>query len=216
MPPSSPPHGRRDTPGLTLTEEELRFLQADVEGVPHARAVTFLGAEYPVTGAGLVAMLRYAVGSRSGHKDSQQFAMAAAHRVLEECLDPEYWADFQEAAIAGKARAEQVFDVVQQVVEVHTARPWRAGLRLLGYAAVNMAELDGTLLATTGRGMADLTPRQLCNLVLAQLLKGRDDEQRAEFLEDLYLDYDPEAEARMKVYQMIADQEEAVNGHHSG
>ena len=193
---------------LTLTEEELRLLQADVEGVPHLRVVTFLGRRYPVTGAALVAMLRYAVGSH-GKGASEQFAMAAAHRVLQECLDPACWPDFQESAILGKARAEQVFDVVQQVVEIHTARPWRAGLRLLGYAAANLAELDGTLLATTGRGMGDLTPRQLCNLVLAQLLKGRDEEQRAEFLEDLYLDFDPEEEARSKVYQMIADREAA-------
>lgn len=137
--------------------------------------------------------------------------MAAAHRVLEECLNPACWPDFQEAAIMGKVTGDQVFAVVQQIVEVHTARPWRTGMRLLSYATGNLAELDGTLLLTTGRGVGDLTPRQLCNLVLAQLLQGKDAEQRAEFLEDLYLDFDPEEEARAKVMQMIADKE-AANG----
>lgn len=190
----------------TLAEEDLRLLQAEHEGVPHARQVIFGGTAYPATRISLVALVRYA-GTKRG--DSDQAQMAAAHRVLEECLDPDRWPEFQEAAIRSKMTVEQVGEVIQQIIEIHTAQPWRAALRLLGYAAYNLAELDGTLLSSTGRGLADLTPRQLCNIVLARLLNGLDEEKRAELLSDLYLDFDPEAEALKKVQQMIADREAA-------
>lgn len=195
----------------TLAEEDLRLLQAEHEGVAHAREAVFCGERYPVTRISLVALLRYASTKRGGD-DGGQAAMAAAHRVLQDCLDPSCWPEFQEAAIRSKITVEQVSDVIQQIIEIHTAQPWRAAMRLLGYAAHNLAELDGTLLADTGRGLADLTPRQLCNIVLARLLGGLDEEKRAEFLEDLYLDFDPESEAMKQVQQMIADKEAAANG----
>lgn len=176
--------------------------------MPHGRAVSFLDGQYAVTGTGLAALLRYAGGDPEATGQQQ---MAATHRVLQECLDSQDWPRFQEAAVYGKASASDVAGVIYQLVEIHTARPWRAGMRLLGYAAGHLAELDGTLLAETGRGLADLTPRQLCNLVFARLIAGKDEEQRAEFIEDLYLDFDPEAEAREKVLQMIASRE-AANG----
>lgn len=194
-------------PGTTLAEEDLRLLQAEHDGVPHARVVVFLGREYPVAGAGLTALLRYAGAQKKGA--SEQHQMASAHRVLQECLDPECWPAFQEAALAGKATGDQISGVLQQLLEIHAARPWRAAMRLLGYAAQNLAELDGTMLAETGRGMGDLTPRQLCNLVFARLIAGRDEEGRAEFIEDLYLDFDPDAEAMKRVQEMIASKEAA-------
>ena len=194
------------TPLGTLAEEDLRLLQAEHEGVPHDRQVTFCGGTYPVTRISLVGLLRYASTKRG---DSDQAQMAAAHRVLEDCLDPSCWPDFQEAAIRRKVTVDQVGEVIQQIIEIHPAQPWRAAMRMLGYAAYNLAELDGTLLAETGRGLADLTPRQLCNIVLARMLAGLDAEKRAELLEDLYLDFDPENEALKKVQQMIADKEAA-------
>jgi hypothetical protein len=202
-PPSRPPHADG------LAEEDLRFLQADWEAqarattIAHDRVVSFFGEQYDVTGTGLVALLRYA-GQR---KDpTGQVALAAVHRILEESLGD--FTRFQNAAIEHKATPEQVMAVVCDIVEIHCARPWRAALRLLGYCAGSLAELDGKLLLTTGRGIGALTPRQLCNLAYAQLLDGRDEEQREEFTEDLYLDYDPEDEARKQVLAMIAAQED--------
>lgn len=191
-----------------LAEEDLRLLQAEHEGVPHAREVTFCGGRYPVTRISLVGLLRYASKKKG---DSEQALMAAAHRVLEDCLDPSCWQDFQETAIRSKITGVQVGEVIQQIIEIHTAQPWRAALRLLAYAAANLAELDGNLLADTGRGLADLTPRQLCNIVMAKMLAGLDEEKRGEFLSDLYLDFDPESEAMKLVQQMIAAKE-AQNG----
>lgn len=175
--------------------------------VAFEREVRFAGERFEITGTALVPMLRYA----SQRKDeSGQVALASLHRILEECLDD--FRRFQNAAIDSKASIEEITEVVQQVIEVHCAYPWQAALRLLCYAAVNLGELEGSQLVQSGRGLGSLTPRQLCNLCLSVLLAGRDEEQRGEFLEDLYLDFDPEAEARRKVAEMIASQEAGLNG----
>lgn len=181
-------------------EESLRRLQGTAEGVPHSRVVPFLGGEYQAAEDATFALLQYA-GSAA-----QQEQMAATYVLLEHCLAPQ-WGEFQEAALRGKASAGDIDVVVQRLVEIYVARPWRPGLRLLGYAAANLMELEGVLLNGTGRDLATLSVRQICNLVYAQLLAGKDKEQRDEFIEDLYLDFDPEAEAMAKVRAMIAAKE---------
>lgn len=205
MPPSRPPLAD------TLAEEDLRALQAEHEALVHdcrvafGRVVDFGGERFEVTGTALVPMLRYA-GQR---KDaSGQVALASVHRILEECLDD--FRRFQDTALRIKATMEEITEIVQQVIEIHCAYPWQAALRLLGYAVMNLGELEGHQLAQSGHGLGDLTPRQLCNLCLTLLIEGRDEEQRAEFLEDLYLDFDPDSEARRQVLEMIASREEAV------
>lgn len=189
-------------PEPTLAEEDLRLLQAARDGVAHERRVKFLGTWYTIKGTGLVALLRYA-GQR--HDPTGTVAMAHAHQIVEESVED--FAAFQEAAISGKARPDDITVVLRQIIEIFTARPWRAGLRLLGDAVQSLAELDGNLLRTTGRGVESLTPRQLCNIVYSLRLDGLDEEQRAEFIDDLYLDFDPDAEALKKVQAMIASKE---------
>lgn len=197
----------------TLAEEDLRALQAEHEALVHdcrvafERVVVFAGEKFSITGTALVPMMRYA-GQRKD--ESGQVALASLHRILEECLDAEAFRRFQNAAIDTKASIEEVTEAVQQVIEIHCAYPWQAALRLLGYAVFNLGELEGHQLTQSGRGLGELTPRQLCNLSLAVLIHGRDEEQRQEFLEDLYLDFDPAAEAKRQVLEMIASKEEGA------
>lgn len=203
---------------MVSDEEQLRYLQASVEGVDPDVSATFLEVRYEVaTRARLAPLLRYAalgqrsarerarlesLGEAAGEAPTEQAGLAAAHWLLEDCLAD--FRAFSEAAIAGKALAEDIHTVVERIVEVLTARPALAGLRLLRHVASNLAELDGRLLLAGGRGIAALSVREVCNAAYAKMLDEVDPERRAEWIESLYLDYSPEERALEMVRQMQA------------
>lgn len=202
-------------------EEALRRLQAAVEGVDPEPSVIFLGVPYRVATRGRLApLLRYAALGQptarvraqmeslgdehaDGDLPSQQSSLAAAHWLLEDCVSD--FRAFENAALAGKASSGDVHAAVERVVEVQTARPPLAGLRLLRHVTGNLAELDGLLLLAGGGGIAALSAREVCNICYAKLLGETDPEHRAEWVEGLYLDYNPEEQAMEQVRQMQAD-----------
>lgn len=171
-------------------EADLRKLQCETEGVDPAETLAFLGDSYEMSmEGGLVAVLRFAALA-TRDKDSEDagnsFAeLIATHKFLSECLCPEDWPFFEEAAITGKAGEQEVSQAARRAVEILTARPAHAGMRLLAWAAANLGELDGQLLRSTGTPMADLSARQLCNIIFAARLEGMDEADRKEFTEDL-------------------------------
>jgi hypothetical protein len=75
--------------------------------------------------------------------------------------------------------------------------------------AGELNEFDGKALLRSGRGIAGLSAREACNLALAICLDGRDEEDRAFFLEDLNYEGNSEDEAMAMVRQMIAAKAEA-------
>lgn len=212
-------------------EEQLRQLQAMVEGVDPKASVTFLDTKYEVaTRARLAPLLRYAalgqptarerarlecMGDALGGEDeglpNEQSSLSAAHCLLEDTvLD---FRAFSEAALAGKAMAKDVHSAVERIIEVNTARPALAGLRLLRHVAGNLSDLDGRLLLAGGQGIRALSVRETCNACYVYLYDRVDDERKAEWVESLYLDYSPEDRALEMVRRMQADrrrkQEEA-------
>lgn len=204
-----------------VAEEALRRLQAVTEGTDPEPSAEFLGRKYQVrTDGRLAAVLAYAsVGQPtapervrleslgelgSGGDVSETATLAAAHRLLEECLDD--FGGFAIAAFEGKASAGQVRDAVMRVIEVITARPAMAALRLLGYITANLAEFDGGLLTAGGPGLAALSAREACNAAFARALGTVEPDRQAEWREDLYLDFSPEDEALAMVRKMQADQ----------
>ena len=64
--------------------------------------------------------------------------------------------------------------------------PYRVAFQLLRWTADHFAEIDGGQLYKTGRGITALTPRQACNLALACITAPLDEEQTAQFMEELY------------------------------
>lgn len=207
-------------------EEQFRQLQAEMERRAHppsemadatdkarqftaALSVTLCGRSFPLRpGGGLIALFRYVsrgTEEQDGDTGRNQAAMAAMHELLEDSVVPEKWPEFQRHALAAKATAEDVEPCIRQVIEAYTARPYMPGLRLLGGAAAGMAELDGMVLMGTGRGIATFSAREVCNLQLARLIQHMDQDAREVFLEDLYLDYSPEAVALAAAQAMIAD-----------
>lgn len=210
-----------------MAEEDFRRLQATLERAAHPPsenaddldkgreftadlAVTLVGRTFKLkpTG-GLIALLTYCSRGLGGEDDTrsdyekQQAAMAAMFDLLQDSVQD--WPQFELHAMSGKASMEDVEVCIRQVIEAYTARPYWPGLRLLAGASADLAELDGVVLRGTGRSVATFTAREVCNLQLARVLDGLAQDTREVVLEDLYLDYSPEALAMAAVQQMISD-----------
>lgn len=196
-----------------MGEEGFRRLQAAVEKTDPRLEVSFLGETYTLReNGGLIALLRYA--SRGGEQEAdpanaQSSAFAGIHELLSECIREDQWAKFEQAALDGKADMDDVLPVVHRAIEVYTARPYWPGMRLLAWSAYSLGELDGQVLRGTGRSLATFTAREVCNLMFAWRVENLDDEERQIFLDDLYYEGNPEAEALEMVRRMREDQARA-------
>jgi len=192
-------------------EEEFRQLQAEVEGIDSAHSLSYAGRSWPLRDGGdLVALLRYASLSlaRQGtprgsdaETEVNQRVLAATHRVLSECIAD--FAAFQEHAIASKITEEQVAELTNRVIEILTARPAHAAIRLLGWIVHNLGELDGKLLITTGAGAAGRSARQMCNIAFTMLVEQLEPERREEWIADLNAKEDPQQTALRLALEMI-------------
>ena len=197
--------------GHIMAEEDFRRLQAEAEDIDPRREVTFCGTSYPLReSGGLVALLRYATAAKKASEtpdqdDADFVYLAVIHQVLSECIHESRWPAFQEHAIAAKAGQEEIKAAVDRVVEIFTARPAVAGIRLLSWAAQNLGELDGRLLTHTGAGLEDRSARQVANIAFATLTDGMEEEKRDEFIEDLTATEDAEASALRLALNMIEE-----------
>lgn len=166
--------------------------------------VKFMGSAFRIRPDGLAPLIRFARAqpATATQKDGQAAGAAAAHRLLEECIED--FPDFSDLAISAKADGDDISAVVHYLIEFYCARSRWPAIRLIGYIAANLEEVDGKQLCKTGRGLAGLSAREACNLALAMCLDGRDEEDRELFLIDLNYEGNPEAEAQELVMQMIA------------
>jgi hypothetical protein len=180
-----------------LTERDLR----ELGGFPAGPEITFLGEAHPIREDGLAALLRYARASSEGDKEGG--GLAAAHRLLEDCVTD--FPRFAAAAMAGKAQDEDIQGAVRQLVEFYCVRKYWPAMRLIGYVALNLDEADGQMIRSTGRGLVGLSAREVCNMTLAKCLEGLPEDEREIFIEDLEYEGNPEAEALAMVRQMQAD-----------
>ena len=89
------------------------------------------------------------------------------------------------------------------MIELTCARGFWPAMRLLGFLAGSLEEIDGQLLRSSGRGIASFTAREACNLALAICLDGRDEESRQEFYDDLNYEGSPDAEALVEPAEQL-------------
>jgi hypothetical protein len=181
-------------------EDSLRDLLGYGEPVLH-----FMGQDFALRPDGLVPLLRYARAVPQAQEDSgeaESRILAASHRLLEDCIED--FAAFTATAFTGKAQMDDITGAVAGLASHYCARSHWAAMRLMDYAATHLEELDGQLLRVGGSGMVHLSAREACNLALAVLLDGRNEEDRAIFMEDLNYEGNPEAEALAMVRQMQA------------
>lgn len=183
----------------------------DLAGYGGPHEVTFMGETFAIAADGLIPLLRFA-GSGPGKEtatdeEARTVAMSAMYGLLEECLTD--FPRFCETALSAKAGMDDVTAVMQRLVEFYCARSHWPARRLLAFMAGELNEFDGKALLRSGRGIAGLSAREACNLALAICLDGRDEEDRAFFLEDLNYEGNSEDEAMAMVRQMIAAKAEA-------
>ncbi len=176
--------------------------------------ITFLHHTFTIRTDGLIPLLRYARAGTGGpahevdEREAASATMAASHRLLEDCIED--FAGFTRRALAMKAQAEDISDAVSQLASYYCARSHWPGMRLIAYIAANLDDVDGQLIRAGGHGIAHLSAREACNLALAILLDGREEEDRTIFLDDLSYEGNPEGEAMALVRQMQADKAKAA------
>lgn len=101
-------------------------MQAAVEGVPVGDRVEFMGSTYRIADkVGLMPLIRFARAARRGTDAADMEGLAAIGDMLEDCIDPEDWPRFEADATLHKADDTDLLPVVQQTIELLTARPTR-------------------------------------------------------------------------------------------
>lgn len=127
-----------------LAEDEATRFQAMSEGVEViqdgktlARRVTFMGKQFRIADkVGLMPLMEFAYHANSGLSTDDMGALVAIYEMLKDCIaddppldeqgekaGPSEWDHFVKHAKASKADAEDLMPVVQQTIELLTARP---------------------------------------------------------------------------------------------
>jgi hypothetical protein len=113
-------------------EAEATAIQAMSEGVekPEGRHFEFMGKTFRLADkVGLMPLMRFAHMASNGMDTDDDFmgAMAAIYDMIRDVIHADQWAAFQAHAVETKANEEQLLGVVQQAVEIMTARPTEPG-----------------------------------------------------------------------------------------
>lgn len=88
------------------------------------RKVTFKEKDFPIASSvGLMPLMEFAFHANSGMDTADMGALAAIYEMLKDCIDPESWDDFRQHAKVTKAGAEDMMAVVEQTIELLTAKP---------------------------------------------------------------------------------------------
>ncbi len=72
---------------------------------------------------GLMPLLRFAHSAKAGLDTDDLEGMAALYTMIQDCVHPDDWAEFQEYATVTKAEDEDLMEFVGAAMEVITARP---------------------------------------------------------------------------------------------
>jgi hypothetical protein len=197
----------------TENENSLR----DLLGYGGPPEIIFMGKKFEIRPDGLVPLLRYAGSGpaeeeqlKITQQDEDQRALASAHHLLEDCVVN--FGSFSELAMKTKADMNEINEAVVRLVRYYTCRSHWSALRLLRTLASALDEIDGQLLRSSGRGIAGLTPREACNLMMAICLENREEEDRITFLEDLEFEGNAESEALALARKMMTERLENDGG----
>jgi hypothetical protein len=185
-----------------VTEAELRVLA----GISAQAEVCFLDEQWEIREDGLAALLRYALGSASDNPEAGM-PLAVIYELFEACLTD--FRGFGLRAMDARAEMGDLTPVIHQLVSWYCARDYWPAMRLIGFIAANLDEVDGQLIRAGGRGIASLSAREVCNVALAACLDGRNEEDREAFMMDLEYEGDPESEALQQLRMFQAEQKAA-------
>jgi hypothetical protein len=189
-----------------MTEDELR----ELAGVPVRPEVVFLDTAYKIREDGLAPLLRFTRDSSDNPNPEAGTPLPVIYRLLQDCLID--FGAFEAAALAGRADMGDLRPVINALISFYCGRSHWPAMRLIGFIAANLDELDGRLIRAGGRGVASLTAREACNLALAVCLDGRSEEDRQVFMSDLLYEADAtlDALAQLREFQRQKAEAEAA------
>lgn len=113
-----------EVPPDEAAEAEARALQGLSEGVPVDGRVTVLGHSYKVAEkVGLMPLLKFAHAADQGIDSQDIEGLNAIYEMLNDCIHPDEWDRFQKEMTAAKAFVDDLLPVVQQAIQIISARP---------------------------------------------------------------------------------------------
>ena len=105
-------------------EAEARELQGISEGVSTDGRVSVLGHSYRVADkVGLMPLLKFAHAANEGIDSQDIEGLNAIYEMLYDCIHPDDWSRFQKEMTADKAFVDDLLPVVQQAIQIISARP---------------------------------------------------------------------------------------------
>jgi hypothetical protein len=107
-------------------ERQARQVQAMSEGAKTGDTVTVFDVEYLIGNkVGLMPLMKFAYQAKKGLNTDELEGMAAMYELLQDCIHPVDWEQFERDMIAKHADGEDLFAVVGEVIEILSARPTR-------------------------------------------------------------------------------------------
>lgn len=182
-----------------MTEDDFRVLA----GLSRKPEISFMGELYEIRPDGLAALIRFHRGARTDDREAKT-SLAVLYGFLEDCIID--FRAFEAAAMASQATMHDITPVINHLITWYCCRSHWPAMRLLGYASMNLEEIDGQLIRSGGRGITALSARELCDVSLAICLEGRNEDDREVFLTDLNYEGDAEADALAQLRQFQAAQ----------
>jgi len=113
-----------EVPPDEAAEAEARTLQGVSEGIPTDGRVTVLGHSYKVADkVGLMPLLKFAHAADQGIDSQDIEGLNAIYEMLNDCIAPADWDRFQKEMTKEKAFVDDLLPVVQQAIQIISARP---------------------------------------------------------------------------------------------
>jgi hypothetical protein len=113
-----------EVPPDEAAEAEARALQGISEGIPTDGRVSVLGHSYRVAEkVGLMPLLKFAHAANEGIDSQDIEGLNAIYEMLNDCIHEKDWDRFQKEMTKEKAFVDDLLPVVQQAIQIISARP---------------------------------------------------------------------------------------------
>ncbi len=99
-------------------------VQAEIEGIKLEETVEFMGQQFRLPEKiGIMPLLIFANAAKRGLSSDDMEGAAALYAMIRDCINPEDWSRFEQLAIDTRAGGDDLFPVVERVMEIIAARP---------------------------------------------------------------------------------------------
>lgn len=105
-------------------ESVARETQTHTEGLDPNTFVECMGEKYRVADrVGLMPLMKFAYAASKGIDSTDMAGLSAMYEMLRDCIHEEDWERFQEDMVNKKGFVDEFLPLIQQAIEVISARP---------------------------------------------------------------------------------------------